>query len=257
MVDNRNGAAPPAADLAVDLTQCSHVGPMAVSALIALRHAFDHHGRTLRLLPPPPGSALFGYCGYSGLLHAFDLGLPPNSDHPDNVTVPGVVFNSLGRERAVMDLVERFVPLRDGEAEVLTSSLQELMMNTRDHSRSATGGVLSAKVFKRQGELRAVITDTGIGIRRSLSARVPVHTDLAALTRAIEEGVTSKSLERNYGQGLSNIRDIVAGNGGALVLASGTGVVRTGRGRKTQSQTLRAAFPGTIAMIKFRLAYDG
>jgi signal transduction histidine kinase len=242
---------PPDDDLTIDLSACGHLGSMAVTTLIALRRAFLYHERTLALIPPPPeDQALYGYCLYSGLLYEFGVG-PAPTDHPKNVTVPGAIFTHIGAERAVLKFVHKFVGLSIDDEGLLSTSLQELMTNTRDHSQSGYGGVLSARVHLGKGELRAVVVDTGIGIRRSLEPRVPVQGDRDAVRRALDEGVSARSVRRNMGMGLPSIQLIVSGNGGELVLASGHGVVRAGA--TVQSYPLDARFPGTLAMIKFKI----
>lgn len=245
-------SAPPDDDVTVDLSMCDHLGCLSVATLIALRRAFSHHRRTLSLVPPPEShSALYGYCLFSGLLEEFGVG-PPPTEHQKNVTVPGTVFTEIGGERQVLRLVHRFVSLTSDDEELLQTSLQELMINTRDHAESSFGGVLSARVHINQGELRAAVVDAGVGVRRSLSRRNELRSDDEALRLAIEEGVSARSVRRNMGMGLPSIRHIAAGNGGELLLASGHASLRAGS--RVATASLEHPFPGTLALLRFKVS---
>ncbi|MBM4366956.1 MAG: hypothetical protein FJ102_12155 [Deltaproteobacteria bacterium] len=81
----------------------------------------------------------------------------------------------------MLRLVRRVAPLTDEEEDILRTAVQELITNTCDHSASECGGVLAARVIPSLSEVRTLIVDTGVGVRRSLEGRHPGLSDRQAV----------------------------------------------------------------------------
>lgn len=103
--------------------------------------------------------------------------------------------------------------------------VSEALNNVCQHSRAC--GFSQAQLYKAT-EVHFCIGDAGIGLREALRVFGPLD-DLAAIEMALRVGVTSGSSRlgqrelRNRGVGLCAIERLVVGNGGRLVIWSGTG----------------------------------
>jgi hypothetical protein len=244
----------------LDLSRCSYLGPLGASVLAGL--ALSSEPGRFELAPPTHSKSL-AFCEFSGLLERFKVG-PAPAPHPKNVTTP---IRSFGKERPqsaydeIAELVHRVMSLPAPAETQLRTSLAELADNVLYHSKSLFGGLTVARAFENEREVRFVVLDAGVGIRRSLAgprrllqARrgITSRDDVDAIQQAMKEGVSARSSDRNLGQGLPLLYDIVQRNGGSLVLASRRGLVALENGRFT-TRHLRYEYPGTIAMVRLKI----
>lgn len=133
--------------------------------------------------------------------------------------------------------------------------LKELFRNIEDHAE-IDGGYLAARYFGERNRMEVAIGDRGIGIPNRVRRRIPELGDGAALSRAFEEGFSTKSNPGNRGAGLSWVKSVVVdSNGGAFDVFSGHGRLHVGAGAGFSSHTIRersGIFPGTLYAISLR-----
>ena len=84
----------------------------------------------------------------------------------------------LGQNHRFRDLPEgRFAGLNVDTEDQLGTVIHELVQNVLDHSGSQTGGVMTARAYQGEREVRLAVVDTGLGIRTSLSREGPRKMD--------------------------------------------------------------------------------
>jgi anti-sigma regulatory factor (Ser/Thr protein kinase) len=239
-------------DVLVDLSRCKFLGPSAVVTLAGLRRLAVAGGRTMRIVPPTL-SPLINYCRYSGLLAEFGEGPAPDRHPPgENVTIPLEVFSDrldLEQIRRVVLLAKQQMSLSSTAEDDLKIVLAELVQNVLDHSLSPVGGIISARAYSKDREVRFSVADMGVGIRASLSRRYAVTSDAAAIRKALQERVTGRSSQRNLGLGLSNLHAIVRSSRGQMVIYSRNGYLGFDGGRDRVGLA-KVPFPGTIVYVR-------
>jgi anti-sigma regulatory factor (Ser/Thr protein kinase) len=239
-------------DIEIDLTTCGFLGPMAVVTICGLRKLASSQG-FLVTIRPPKLRRLAAYCEYSGLLAEFQLG-PPPSPHPESMTSPVAFFN-VGTKHSTMErvvhLAQTELSLSQGEEHDLALALAELQQNVIDHSDSFVGGIVSARAYKNEREIRFAVADMGIGIRERLSRNQadPKMDDADAIQLALKEHVSSRSSAHNMGLGLSHLHRIVQVTRGRLVIYSGRGFLTHENGRD-RTALAEAAYPGTVVFVR-------
>lgn len=239
-------------DLELDLTKCQFLGPMAVVTLCGLRRLATTQGFSFTIRVPEL-RRLAAYCEFSGLLEEFQCGRPPSA-HPDNVTSPVTFFDATSKNPAmerVVRLAQAELTLSVGEEHDLALALAELQQNVVDHADSPIGGVVSARAYKQERDMRFAVADMGIGIRERLSrdTNIPELNDRSAIQHALKERVTSRSTPHNMGLGLSHLHRIVKVTRGRLVIYSGHGFLLHENGHDRIGLAY-SAYPGTIAFVR-------
>lgn len=128
----------------------------------------------------------------------------------------------------------------------------EMAQNVLDHADSEVGGFAVAQNGRKRQEFEFAITDAGVGVRASLARNAKyavLPTDLAAIEKALEPGVTS-SPASNSGGGLSLLREAVRENGGTFLVRSGTAAVESGHVERSEDGLTR--LHGTAVGIRIR-----
>lgn len=124
---------------------------------------------------------------------------------------------------AFMDCMRRKIECQEGVLEALEWCLYEVLDNVMQHSHTGVGYTM-LQLHVRSKRLVVCVSDTGIGVQRSLASS-PLYrarTAFDALTMAVKEGVT-RDKATNQGNGLFGLLQIVEQNGGKLNMSSGRG----------------------------------
>lgn len=116
-----------------------------------------------------------------------------------------------------------------GVVDALNWCLYEVMDNVFQHSRT-TNGFVMMQVHKSSRMCAITVSDSGIGIQRSLLDGSPdgkvdkskLSQAHSAIEQAVQQGVTSKG-KLNQGNGLYGLARTAAINGGELRIISGRG----------------------------------
>lgn len=124
---------------------------------------------------------------------------------------------------AFMDCIRRKVECQQGVLEALEWCLYEVLDNVMQHS-SVDVGYTMLQLHVRSKRLAVCVSDTGIGVQRSLASSDAYRprTAFDALTMAVKEGVT-RNKKTNQGNGLFGLLKIVEQNSGKLDMRSGRG----------------------------------
>ena len=126
---------------------------------------------------------------------------------------------------AICELVlQRFDNARDF-LPAMEWCVNEVIDNVRVHSETATPGAVCAQYYPNLQRLDVAIVDQGRGIKDSLSERLDLATDVEAIERALERGMT-RNPKIGQGNGLAGTRDIVTLNNGCLHIWTGEGLFK-------------------------------
>jgi anti-sigma regulatory factor (Ser/Thr protein kinase) len=206
--------------LVFDLTDSTGFYPSVAVPSIAVIQHFKEHGLSVELRNLPP------------VAETMSLRNPLEAS-PANLTGLGEplsrVWAYFDHQQAnalttsLMGCIRRKVECEAGVLEALEWCLYEVLDNVMQHALAQTGYAM-LQLHPRSKRLAVCVSDTGVGVQRSLSSsnayRPPTAFD--ALTLAVREGVT-RNTETNQGNGLFGLLKIVEQNGGRLQLRSGRG----------------------------------
>jgi len=144
-------------------------------------------------------------------------------------------------------LIDSKMRLSQGVKDSLKMSIQEILTNVFDHSRSDDGCFVCAQYYPVKKVIRLCVTDFGVGIRANLKKKYQISTDIEAIKKSVEVGVTSRP--QSAGFGLTNIRNFIKVNEGTLTIVSGRGKVNFYT-NKIESYNMSKGFEGTIVNLK-------
>jgi anti-sigma regulatory factor (Ser/Thr protein kinase) len=144
-------------------------------------------------------------------------------------------------------LIDSKMRLSQGVKDSLKMSIQEILTNVFDHSKSENGCFVCAQYYPAKRTIRLCITDFGVGILSNLKKKYRISTDIEAIKKSVEEGVTSRP--QSAGFGLTNIRNFLKVNEGTITIISGKGKVNF-YSNKVESYNMSKGFEGTIVNLK-------
>lgn len=148
---------------------------------------------------------------------------------------------------ALISLIDSKMRLSQGVKDSLKMSMQEILTNVFDHSKSEDGCFVCAQHYPAKMKIRLCITDFGVGILSNLKKKYRIRTDIDAIKLSVEEGITSRP--QSAGFGLSIIRSFLKMNEGTLTIISGKGKVNF-YSNKVESYNMSKGFEGTIVNLK-------
>lgn len=234
-------------DVLFDCANISFIKPLGLNLLSAMIFSFISNGNKV-LIKLPNNEAVVKYLRDQGFFSEFNI----EAAGEISIGTTRGTSASLKRLQDVMDASyldsiaywicrNSDIPLTYAEA-LIRINLVELINNVFDHSESPIGCYISAQAYPRMDWLILSILDFGIGIKRSLQPHYPeLSSDVDAIRKALEEGVSSKKHERRpRGVGLTVIKDFLAvDQRGNLEIISYTGLYHSGGGTKTLDVPLR------------------
>lgn len=127
--------------------------------------------------------------------------------------------------------IAEMIPLLHLEAEqsqTVGYIVSELVSNVIEHAQSEHGAIICAQFYKKSNSIRIGISDTGVGIWRTITRSHPARTDLDAIGLALRPGITGTTkkeggTEQNAGAGLFFIKSIANVNRDFFIIYSGGG----------------------------------
>ncbi|MCE5312697.1 MAG: hypothetical protein LLF86_06040 [Nitrospiraceae bacterium] len=135
--------------------------------------------------------------------------------------------------------------------DLVSISLLEVINNVFDHSLSPIGCYISAQAYHRKEQLILSILDLGIGFYQSLKQFYPeIRTDVDAIDKAVQEGVSSKKIIENKvrGVGLTNISGFIK-NRGALHIISYNGTWYQDHSGKITTRSINCPLHGVCVNL--------
>lgn len=128
--------------------------------------------------------------------------------------------------------------------------LMEVFNNIRDHAHESIG-CLYAQHFPNKQQVKIAISDFGIGIPNKVTRLCRNLNDGEALSKAVEEGFSTKSIPTNGGAGLHTIlTNILERHEGSVYIHSNRGIL-TCKGNNRVNSSIPYYYPGTLFEMNF------
>lgn len=164
--------------------------------------------------------------------------------------------------------------LEADQVDPIKYTVGELVRNVLEHASAESGAFVAAQYYPNQNMVRLGISDTGVGIWKTIHKSWPVATDIDAIKLALTPGITGTTRREggtdvNAGAGLFFIKSMAMVARDYFVIYSGTGLYKlTKRDKRTKKlPRLRAnpeddkhaetneapKFPGTLVGIDISL----
>ncbi len=129
------------------------------------------------------------------------------------------------------EFITEMIPLLHSDPEqskTIGYIISELGRNVLEHSMAKNGAILCAQFYAKSNTIRLGITDTGIGIKKTINQSHEASTDLEAIRLALWPGITGTTnapggTAQNAGAGLFFIKSIATLNKDFFVIYSGNG----------------------------------
>jgi anti-sigma regulatory factor (Ser/Thr protein kinase) len=155
-----------------------------------------------------------------------DSGITITESDPSGRFIPLTQIRTADEQtRFVTDMMP-LLHLRTDQAEAIRYVVSELLRNVLEHSGSSQGAIVAAQYHKKSNLIRLGITDTGLGIRQTITRSHRAWNDLEAIKLALTPGVTGTTPREggtpdNAGAGLFFIKSIAASNRNFFMVYSG------------------------------------
>lgn len=128
--------------------------------------------------------------------------------------------------RFITDMIP-ILHLNPQQADAIKYVVGELVRNVLEHSASTNGAFVAVQYYPKTNTVRLGISDTGMGVRESITHSWPAQTDMDAIALALTPGITGTTRreggnETNAGAGLFFIKSMAMVGRDYFVLYSGT-----------------------------------
>ena len=216
------------------------------------------------------------YLDRMGLFKAIDKKSPFSiSEHePSGRFIPLTqIRTSIEQTKFITEMIP-LLHLPPRKADAIKYMVGELVRNVLEHSNSKHGAFVAAQYYPNANNVRLGISDTGVGIKKSISQSWSASTDIKGIKLALTPGITGTTRreggnETNAGAGLFFIKSMAMVSRDYFVIYSGSGLYKlTKRDKRTKgfprlhadpnkdkhSETNQAPyFPGTVVAADISL----
>ena len=167
-------------------------------------------GRQIELRGDGP---IIGYLARMNFHRVLGLKEPDHNRRPEGGRfIPiRLVRDADGAFESVNAIADTVLQQLEGAPDFLPAfewAVNEIVDNVFIHSQSKSPGVVCAQMFPASRRLNIAICDGGIGIRRTLSERFGLDSDEAAITKALQRGVT-RNVDVGQGNGMAGSLEIM------------------------------------------------
>jgi anti-sigma regulatory factor (Ser/Thr protein kinase) len=188
-----------------------------------------------------PQAASAHYLVRMGLFDILKIpcGISIHQHAPEGRFIP---LTQIRTSEELAEFISEMIPcLHEPEhAKTIGYIISELGRNVIEHSDSSDGAIMCAQYFQKSNSIRIGISDTGVGIKKSINRSYPVTSSLDAIRLALWPGVTGVTrkpggTEQNAGAGLFFIRAIANVNRDHFIIYSGGAfykLLKTKEGKK-------------------------
>jgi hypothetical protein len=212
-------------DLFLDFSACERADPAPMLGIIAYCCGLRRAGIEFMTLLPANAylRRLFLNSNWAYWLSPSDH---PKSEFHTGTHVPVLAFANANEQKVVVDrVIDCILSCVDGYSrahlKAIEWSVNEITDNVLMHANCPDGGLIQLTSKKRAKLIEFVVADAGDGIPKSLrSSRLTISSDVDALSRAIQQGVT-RDATIGQGNGLWGSYRIALKSGGKFDIHSG------------------------------------
>lgn len=232
--------------LTFNFEKTTWMDPFAITVITGtIQCCLQTKKRTIKYVPPE-NKKLKDYLSQIGFNKFFHLNGTDIHKDTSVELMQLTALNPLYIENLII-LIDSKMRLSQGVKDSLKMSLQEILTNVFDHSKSENGCFVCAQYYPSRMTIRLCITDFGVGILSNLKKKYGISTDIESIRLSVKEGVTSRP--QSAGFGLSIIRSFLKMNEGTLSIISGKGKINF-YSNKVESYNMTKGFEGTVVNLK-------
>lgn len=235
------------ADVILNLADATFVEPFAIAIIAGTVGAAAWERKSVRIkYVHPRDTKVNDFLSQIGFHGYFKINNGKGSKHTSLKLVQFDSLNPLYINELILFMKPEMGAISEDMSDSLRMSMQEILTNVFDHSKSKIGCFSCAQVYPNRNILRYCVADFGIGIWENLRKKYNVNDDIEAIKLAVNERVTSRAKEAGFG--LSLIHSFIKNNEGTLTIVSGNGKVDFSC-NNIKASALPAPFKGTIVNL--------
>jgi anti-sigma regulatory factor (Ser/Thr protein kinase) len=247
------------AELSFDFSRLKFIHPTGITFLSNLIHWLVSEGTSVSLSNTHQNTSALRYLDDSLFFEQHCGEKLRSTARLRQTTLP---LQYIAQSKSHAWLESRFVPWLATRLNITQASLgtiktciSELFINIQDHTTYDIGSMF-IQHFPKKKRVTISVADFGIGIPEKVRQKLPHLSDSQAITKAVEEGFTTKSQPNNAGIGLNYLlQAVVLNNGGEVTFYSRKGIVTFSRHELEIKQTTHdnvGFCPGTTIDINLR-----
>lgn len=246
--------------VSIDLSGAGFIDPFGLVTLAAVTEDAKRSGLRANVAWPKRADLL----RYLSRMHVADalepLGvacpLPDVNEHPSGDRFLELTrFEDSDRGSDLAEKVYSILSVDDlDDAKTLYSCISEAVGNVTEHSEVG-GGWAALQQYRREGRNDVVfaVSDSGVGLRRTLSSHHSVEDDAHAVRLAAQFGISGTG-DRARGRGIAGIAEKARARGGYMRLWSGQAEGHTGKPKDSLWVKSAVTYPGTV--LSATLSYN-
>jgi anti-sigma regulatory factor (Ser/Thr protein kinase) len=247
--------------LELDLSRLTFISPAALAILVAGMRRFEDMQlvETGSMVIMPTARGIDRYLRRMNFLNVLYYGVEQKEDFKRKKAIGFRECRHFDSPKNYPEVRQELADLVSEHCDIdalargsLHIALDEICENVLFHASTDHGGFAVAQALRSKPLMEIAIADVGIGVRASLNKNpdyAHIQDDLTAIATALKARVTSTP-ERNSGFGLWVTSNLLADNGGELLVRSGYGAVF--RGSRDAAIVRDASFPGTLVVLRIR-----
>jgi hypothetical protein len=237
-------------DLCLDFSACERADAAPILGIIAYCRYLRRVGIEFTTILPnsPYLRRLFLNSNWA---HSFSPSEYGESNFRTRTQVPVLAFTNAHEQKIVVDrVIDCILSCVNGYSrehlKAIEWSVNEITDNVLMHSNSPDGGILQLTSKQKAKLIEFVVADSRDGIPKSLrSSRLPISSDVDALSRAIEQGVT-RDEAIGQGNGLWGSYRIAVKSDGKFDIHSGYATLFYTANAGMHTRTEQVPYTGTV-----------
>ncbi len=239
-------------DIQLDFSTCTFTHAPPMLALATASEYYQENKVDFELILPLE-QGLQRLFRNSNWAHIIEPKKFPPSEYSSPVHMPALRYRTSDEQHRLVDdilnkILSSITDFNRSHFKALEWSLNEITDNVLVHSESPRGGLIQLTAMKNIKKIEFVVSDSGIGIPRSLkSSGLKIGSDVDALAKAIEQGVTrDKSI--GQGNGLYGSYQIAIKSGANFSLHSGNATLYYVPKTGMHTRRDHTPMPGTVVV---------
>jgi anti-sigma regulatory factor (Ser/Thr protein kinase) len=222
------------------------VHPAVICMLVSLGRFIKDNGGEVKIMPMTTKTKpYFERIGFFKFLDP-DSGMKIKEHESSGRFIPLTYINdSIKLDECITEMI----PLLHADpkkVEPIRYVISELVRNVMEHARAKEGALVCAQYYQKTNTIRIGVSDTGVGIRRSLNQAHPeVKTHMEAIRKAMMPGISGTTRQDwgtdfNAGVGLFFIKAIAQVNRNFFMIYSGNALYKLLKVDKNKKVALHA-----------------
>ncbi|MCL4498152.1 MAG: hypothetical protein M1467_08635 [Deltaproteobacteria bacterium] len=246
----------------IDLTEAEWIEPIWYSIIKAYDELCKTQGHNLNIIKPIKTNVASYFDTINYGTHRYRSTYVPIS----------IVSNSTENNKISKEIVEKIMLHNDfnklseenkkDTKDYLEYMISELQNNVIQHSGSLFGAITCAQYFPTLNKIQVSIADCGFGFLASLQKTCELNSEIKALRKSLEQGVTGShpvgtySSNNNVGYGLYVLKNIIQRNKAKMLMISRNGSILLENGQILSYELDRDIMGSIVAFEIYNIKFD-